>query len=198
VPVDFDYSCLSGLKGVDVKIILTENIPTLGEAGEVVEVADGYARNYLIPQEMAMKATPGALKQLKLRMAAYERREERMIEEAQDIAERLEGVTLTFEVKAGEKGRLYGSITPDDIAEALQKEIGVELDRHKHLLFEPLRQVGKHTVPVRLTTDIETDIDVILEPESGEWPEDIEEPEELQEVPEEEPSPSPDVEVEEG
>jgi large subunit ribosomal protein L9 len=165
-----------------VKVILTENIPTLGEAGEVVDVADGYARNYLIPQEMAMKATPGALKQLKLRMAAYERREQRMVEEAQDIAARLENVTLAFEVRAGEKGRLYGSITPDDIAEALEREIGEELDRHKHLLFEPLRQVGRHTVPVRLTTDIETEIEVIITPESGEWPEDIEAPETLEEA----------------
>lgn len=154
-----------------MKIILTRDVPNLGQAGDVKDVAAGYARNYLIPQGLAVKATSGTLKEFELRRAAGVRREERLVAHAEALAQRLSSLTLTFEAKAGEKGRLYGSITPANIAEALEREVGERFDRRKHILSEPLRQVGEHIVPVRLAADVVAEVKVVVKPEGGELPE---------------------------
>ncbi len=148
-----------------MKIILTRDVPNLGQAGDVKNVADGYARNYLIPRGLAVKATSGALREFELRQAAEERREERLAVRAEALAQRLGNLTLTFEAKAGEKGRLYGSITTVDIADALAREVGEQFDRRKHILSDPIRQVGEHVVPVRLTPDIVAEVKVVVRPE---------------------------------
>jgi len=154
-----------------VKIILTRDVPNVGHAGDVKDVSDGYARNYLISRGLAVKATPGALRDLERRRVAETSREERLAERAEMLAQRLSGLTLTFEAKAGEKGRLYGSITPAEIAEALEREVGEKFDRRKHILVDPLRQVGTHVVPVRLTADVVAEVKVVVKPEGGELPE---------------------------
>ncbi len=154
-----------------MKVILTQEVPNLGEIGTVEEVADGYARNYLIPRGLAVKATQGAVKEYKRRRAAAARREARMAERAESLAEAMEEITITFEAKAGETGRLYGSITMADVAEALEREIGEEIDRRKHLPGDSLREIGRHVVPVQLTTDVQTSLNVIVKPEDGELPE---------------------------
>nr|HID12616.1 50S ribosomal protein L9 [Anaerolineae bacterium] len=151
-----------------MKIILTRDVPNLGQAGDVKDVATGYARNYLIPKGLAVKATSGALKEFERRRAAEARRTERLAARAEALAQRLSSITLTFEAKAGEKGRLYGSITPADIAEALEREVGERLDRRKHILSEPIRQVGEHTVSVRLAADVVAEVKVMVKPEGGE------------------------------
>jgi len=153
-----------------VKIILTQDVPNLGHIGDVEEVADGYARNYLIPEGMAVKATAGAIKEYKRRQAAEERRSAERRAEAQELAEVLKSVTLSFEAKAGETGRLYGSITPDDIAQALERETGQTFDRRKQLSIDPLREVGEHTITVQLEEEIEAEVKVVIEPEDGEMP----------------------------
>ncbi|MFW6082679.1 MAG: 50S ribosomal protein L9 [Chloroflexota bacterium] len=157
-----------------MKIILTQDMPNLGQAGDVEEVADGYARNYLIPQGMAVKATPGALKDFEYRREVQAGKHERMKKRAEALARRLTAQTLTFEVKTGETGQLYGSITNADIAEALEEAVGEEIDRRNIPLSEPIRSVGEHFVPVRLMEDVEPQIKVVVKPESGEWPEDVE------------------------
>jgi large subunit ribosomal protein L9 len=154
-----------------VKIILTREVPNLGKAGDVKNVAAGYARNYLFPRDLAVPATPGNLKDSERHRAAAASREERLAEQAEALAERLSAVTLTFEAKAGEKGRLYGSITPAEIAEALERETGEKLDRHKHILGDPIRQTGRHTIQVRLRADVVADVAVVVKPEGGELPE---------------------------
>ncbi len=154
-----------------MKVILTQEVPNLGKVGEVKNVATGYARNYLFPRKLAVPATPGNLKDFERRRAAAAGRQERLAEHAQALAKRLSALTLTFEAKAGEKGQLYGSITPAEIAEALERETGETFDRHKHILAEPLRQVGKHTVQVRLAPDIVAEVAVVVKPEGGELPE---------------------------
>jgi large subunit ribosomal protein L9 len=154
-----------------VKVILTRDVPNLGQVGDVKDVAAGYARNYLIPKELAMKATPGALKEFERRRAAEGRREERLTARAEALSQRLSDVTLTFEAKASEKGRLFGSITTADIAEALGREVGEKFDRRKHILSEPIRQVGEHVVSVRLAADVVAEVKVVVEPEGGELPE---------------------------
>ena len=157
-----------------MKVILTQEVPSLGQPGEVKQVADGYASNYLIPQGLAVRATPGALSEQRKQREIEARREARMAARAEALAEELSGVTLMFEAKAGEKGRLYGSITHADIADALEREIGEKFDRRKHILSEPIRQVGKHTIQVRLRADVIADVDVVVKPEEGELPEESE------------------------
>jgi len=154
-----------------VKIILTRDVPNLGHAGDVKDVATGYARNYLIPKGWAAKATTGALKEFERQQTSVARREERLTARAEVLAQRLSSLTLTFEAKAGEKGRLYGSITPARIAEALEREVGEKFDRRKHILSEPIRHVGQHVVLVRLAADVEAEVKVVVKPEGGELPE---------------------------
>jgi len=151
-----------------VKIILTRDVPNVGQAGDVKNVAVGYARNYLIPKGLAVKATSGALKKFKHHRVAGSRREERLAARAEALAGRMSGLTLTFEAKSGEKGRLYGSITTADLAEALEREIGEKFDRRKHILSDPIRQVGEHVVSVRLAADVVVEVKVVVEPEGGE------------------------------
>lgn len=156
-----------------MKIILKQDVPNLGQAGDVQKVADGYARNYLIPQGMAMIATPGALKDFEHRQKMEARKHEQMKKRAEGLARRLTAQTLTFEVKTGETGQLYGSITNADIAEALEEQVGEEIDRRDIPLSEPIRSVGEHFVPVHLMEDVEPQVRVVVKPESGEWPEDV-------------------------
>jgi len=154
-----------------VKIILTRDVPNLGQAGDVKDVATGYARNYLIPKGLAAKATTGALKEFKRQRVSVAHREDRLAARAEALAQRLSGLTLTFEAKAGEKGRLYGSITSAGIAEALEREVGEKFDRRKHILCEPIRHVGQHVIPVRLAADVVAEVKVVVKPEGGELPE---------------------------
>ena len=154
-----------------MKIILTQDVPNLGQTGNVKNVATGYARNYLIPNELAMRASSGALKEFERLQAVQALRGERLAVRAEALAERLGTITLTFEAKAGGKGRLYGSITTADIADALEREIGEKLDRRKHILSEPIRRIGRHVVSVRLSPDVVAEVKVLVTPEGGELPE---------------------------
>lgn len=156
-----------------MKIILTHNVPNLGQAGDIKNVAAGYARNYLIPRQLATKATPGALKEFERRRSAEIHRDKRLADRAEVLAQRLSDITLIFEAKAGETGRLYGSITTADIVEALERESGEKFDRRKHILSDPIREVGEHIVSVRLSADVTAEVKAIVKPEGGELPEAI-------------------------
>jgi large subunit ribosomal protein L9 len=174
-----------------MKIILTQDVPNLGKTGEVHDVAPGYARNYLIPQEMAIVATPGAIKQFKIEQKAHDRREMRLAARAAELVEQLNQVTLTFEAKAGPTGRLYGSVTTSDIAEALKEVTGETIDRRK-IMSDPLRDIGQHTVGIEVTKDATAEIKVLVYRE-GEDPESVM----VVEEPEPEPEPEPEHEEEE-
>ena len=154
-----------------MKIILTHDVSNLGQVGDVKNVAAGYARNYLIRKGLAVQATSGALKEFERCQTAEARRDERLAARAEALAQRLGGLTLIFEAKTGEKGRLYGSITPADIAEALEREVGEKFDRRKHISSDPIRQVGRHIIPVRLSPDVVAEVKVVVKPEGGELPE---------------------------
>lgn len=157
-----------------MKVILKQDVPNLGARGDVQEVADGYARNYLIPRGLAAIATAGALKDFEHRQEVQARKHERMKKRSEALARRLTAHTVTFEVKTGETGQLYGSITNADIAEALEEQVGVEIDKRDIPLSEPIRQVGEHFVPVRLMEDVEPQVRVVVKPEDGELPVDAE------------------------
>jgi len=148
-----------------MKVLLTETVDNLGSAGEVKKVADGYARNFLIPKGLAVPASAAALKQAELRRQAEARRQQRVKVEAESLATTLSQVTLTFRVKAGEKDKLYGSITNADIAEAFERETGHTIDKRKVELEEPIRELGSYYVPIKLLPDLAPRITVIVERE---------------------------------
>jgi large subunit ribosomal protein L9 len=144
-----------------MKVLLLKDVYKLGRAGDVKKVADGYGRNFLLPQKLAMLATPGAVKQAeKIRQAALAEREQ-LNQEMGSVAEKLKAVTLIFNARAGETGRLYGSITTGDIAAAIEREAGIRIDR-RHIAHQPLRELGTHKVAIRLTVDLIPEIDVVV------------------------------------
>lgn len=143
-----------------MEVILLKDVERVGRAGEVRDVAPGYARNYLIPQGLATRVTIGTLKQMQQQRQAEARREEELEVEAREFAAELEGVTLTLSAKTGEKDRLYGSITSGDIAVALEREIGKSVDRRKIGLEEPIRELGTYSVPFKLLSDLAPTITV--------------------------------------
>jgi large subunit ribosomal protein L9 len=148
-----------------MKVLLTETVDNLGSAGQVKKVSDGYARNFLIPKGLAVPATAESLQQAELRRQAEARRQERAKVEAESLARTLSQVTLTFKVKAGEKDKLYGSVTNADIAEAFERETGQAIDKRKVELEEPIRELGSYYVPIKLLPDLAPRIAVIVERE---------------------------------
>lgn len=151
--------------------MLIKDVYKLGRAGDVKKVADGYGRNFLIPQGLAVLATPGALKQVERIRAQAEIRREAQNEELKGLADSIEGVVLTFAAKAGETDKLYGSITLQNIADALQEKTRYEVKRHQ-IDLQPIRMLGEYTAPVRLTMDLVPEIKIIVYRE-GESPEDV-------------------------
>jgi large subunit ribosomal protein L9 len=148
-----------------VKVLLLENVKGLGKAGEVKEVADGYARNYLIPRGMAVPATPENLSQAEYKKRIQEAKMKRLAEDMQALAEALSEITLTFKVKVGEKDKLFGSITNAEIALALERQLGRPFDKHKIELEEPIKQLGIYSVPIRLMPGLVAQVRVVVEKE---------------------------------
>jgi large subunit ribosomal protein L9 len=128
-----------------MKVILTQAVPGVGEAGAVADVADGYARNFLLPKKLAVVATKGSMKQAEDQAGVFARRAEKAMSEAQQAAAAVEGKTITIRARAGSENRLYGSVTPADLADALQQQYGVALDRRKIALDEPIHRLGTYT-----------------------------------------------------
>jgi large subunit ribosomal protein L9 len=161
-----------------MKVLLLEDVYKLGRAGEVKKVAPGYARNYLMPQGLAVLATPGAMKMADRIKKQGEVKRAKVNQELGGVAEQLEGKRFTFAAKASETRRLYGSINTQMIAEAVSEEIGVTVEA-KQVESQPLRMLGRHTVSVRLTVDLIPIIEVIVHRE-GETPESALEEEEAE------------------
>jgi large subunit ribosomal protein L9 len=150
-----------------MKLLLKEDVENLGLAGEVCEVANGYGRNYLIPQGYAVKATPGVMNQAEIWRKKAEARRAEQRAEYESLAARIEEVTLTYEARAGSTGKLYGSITTAQVADDLNEALGTELDRRK-IGVEPLRSLGEHKVIVRLSAEFQPNVTVIINSEEGE------------------------------
>lgn len=152
-----------------MKVLLLKDVYKLGRAGEVKKVADGYGRNYLLPQGLAVLATEGALRQAdRIRASAQEERQ-RLNEELSDVAEALTDLTLSFPMKAGETDKLYGSVTTMMIADAIKVETGVEIDK-RDVDSEPIKSLGVHNAVIRLTIDLVPEITILVHRE-GEPPE---------------------------
>jgi large subunit ribosomal protein L9 len=152
----------SGRLYADMKVVLRQDVPKLGEAGTVQVVKDGYARNFLIPQGMAVVATAGEVKTAEHNQAVKDRKVARQEVQLQALADRIDGLRLEFTERAGEQGRLYGSVTAGDIAEKLAAAVGEEIDRRKVVLEEQLRTVGEHTVAVHLVGRLRPTVTVVV------------------------------------
>jgi len=144
-----------------MKVLLLKDVYKLGRAGDVKKVADGYGRNFLLPQGLAMLATPGAMKQVDRIRAKAEIRRTELNEELQGVSQEIQGVTLTFGVKAGETGKLYGSVTTQNVADALQEKVRYEVKRHQ-IDMQPIRNLGEFVAHVRLTIDLVPEIKIIV------------------------------------
>ena len=143
-----------------MKVILLQDGDNLGKAGDLKEVADGYARNYLLPRRLAAGATPALLANHQQRIAAEKRKLEKQEEANKQQAERLGSITLTFKARVGKQGRLYGSITSQDIAAGLRTSEGISIDRRLIDLPDPIRATGTYMVPVKVATKLQPKITV--------------------------------------
>ena len=139
-----------------MKVVLLKDVKNVGKRDDILTVSDGYARNFLCPQKLAAEATPGALKEIQRKRAAQDAREAEMRTEAQAKAELLKNKVITLEAKCGEKGRLYGSVTSAEVAEALEAQHGIKADKRKLDIGDPIREVGVREITVWLYSGITT------------------------------------------
>lgn len=148
-----------------MKVILQRPVDKLGAPGDIVEVADGYARNYLVPRGLAVKATRGGIRHIESLKRAHAVRVNKAKAEAEQVAARLIATPIKVKAHAGEEGRLFGSVTASDIAEAIDRQVGIKVDRHDVHLDEPIRSVGVHEVRVHLFAEVDPIISVEVEPD---------------------------------
>lgn len=150
-----------------MKVILLSDVKGRGKEGDVIEVARGFATNYLLPRNMAQLATPGNLKQLEARMHNIHKREETKRAEAESLASQISGKSLVIEARAGDAGKLFGSITSGMVADALVAQLGVDVDRRKLDLHGHIKTVGQHTIDVRIYEDVKVQLVLNVVPEGG-------------------------------
>jgi large subunit ribosomal protein L9 len=148
-----------------MEVVLLKDVRRLGKAGEVRNVSDGYARNYLIPQGLAAPASASAVREAQEKAESKARRAAREKVQAQSLADSLDGLSLSMRARAGDTGRLYGSITAGDLAAEIQRRTGKTVDRRKIALEEPIRNLGAYQVPIRFSADVSAEIKVTVEPE---------------------------------
>lgn len=143
-----------------MKVILRSDVANVGRKGDVLDVSDGYARNFLVPKGLALQASEGALAQAAAMRRARDVKEARDRESAEEIARRLTPVVIRIEARAGSEGRLFGSVTSADLAEAVAAQAGITIDRRRIHLDDPIKSLGAHEVAVRLHTDVEVRLQV--------------------------------------
>jgi large subunit ribosomal protein L9 len=153
-----------------MQVILRQDVDKLGLRGEVVDVAPGYARNYLLPRKLAETATPGKVAELRKHEEKRARQEAQSFDQAQEIVNKLESEEIRFDVPAGETGTLFGSVTATDVTEKVWAERRVRIDRRKIELPESIKRIGRYQVPVELFTDVTATLRLAIVPEGGELP----------------------------
>ena len=153
-----------------MQVILLQDVDSLGLRGDVVDVARGYARNFLLPRRLAESATPGRLADLERRDSFRARHEAKTFDEARELADKLAGAEVRFDVKAGPTGALFGSVTPTNIADELWRTQKIRVDRRKIELGEPIKRVGRYEVPIELFADVRVELRTLVVPEGGELP----------------------------
>lgn len=144
-------------------IILTADVKALGKKGEIVKVSDGYARNFILPKKLGLEATPKNLNDLKLQKAAEAKKAQEILEEAQELAASIASKSVTLKIKSGEGGRTFGSVSTKEIAQALKEQLGLEIDKKKLVLADPLKNIGTFTVPIKLHPKVTAQLKVKVE-----------------------------------
>jgi large subunit ribosomal protein L9 len=152
-----------------MEVILLQDVEKLGLRGDVVDVARGYARNYLLPRRLAENAMPARVAELRKVDAERAKHEARTADQAQEIADLLGKTVLRFEVKAGPTGSLFGSVTPSDVADEIWRARKVRVDRRK-IAIDPLKRIGRYSVPIELFQDVHVEVKTLVVPEGGELP----------------------------
>jgi large subunit ribosomal protein L9 len=143
-----------------MKVILLKDVPGQGKQGAVINVAEGYARNYLLPRNLASEASQGKIKEFAERQQANALKEEKIKEQAQELAARLENITVVVQTKAGEGGKLFGSVNNKDVCDAMVLQHHIQLDKKKVVLKEPVKQLGEYSVVAKLHPDVHVEIKV--------------------------------------
>ena len=149
-----------------MEVILKEDVAKLGSRGDVVKVAEGYGRNYLLPRKLAIEASAGNKAVIEQMKAAAVRRSAKEKSQAEELAKQFDSVSLSFQRRSGEHDQLFGSVTSSDVADALAKK-GFDVDRRKVQLHEPLKTLGEFTVPIKLHKDVTTHVKVVIEKEAA-------------------------------
>lgn len=148
-----------------MEVILKEDVNNLGSRGDVVKVAEGYGRNFLLPRKLAIEATSGNKKVVEQMKAAAVRRSAKEKSQAEELSKQFDGLSVSFHRKSGEQDQLFGSVTSSDLADALEKK-GFSVDRRKIQLHEPLKTLGEFAVPIKLHKDVTTHLKVVIEKEA--------------------------------
>lgn len=143
-----------------MQIILTQDVKALGKKGEMVNVSDGYARNFILPKKLGLEANAKNLNDLKLQKAAEEKRQKELLEEAQELGKNIESKTLELKIKTGEGGRTFGSISSKEISQELKTQYGLDIDKKKLQVNDPIKTLGTHTVPVKLHPQVTAELKV--------------------------------------
>ena len=147
-----------------MQVILKQDVDKIGRRGDIVDVSRGYVRNFLVPRNLAEVATPAKMEEAQREMAETAERDRRMAERAGEIAETLNKSVITIEARTGEDERIFGSITPANIVQAIERARGLRIDRRRIRLEEPIRSLGTHQVPVQVHGDVEASLKVIVVP----------------------------------
>ena len=149
-----------------MQVLLIQNVGSVGKRGETKRVAEGYARNFLFPRNLAVPVTPGTMKNLAMLKHSWKRQEVKEKEEAQAVAKKIDGLTIKITRKSGEKGRLFGSVTNTEIAELISKKIDMPLDK-RSVVVEHIKELGEHEVTVKLFTDVKATVKLVVLPEEA-------------------------------
>ena len=146
-----------------MKVILLEDVKSLGKKGQLVDVSDGYARNFILAKKLGLEATPKNLNDLKLKKAHDDKMAAQRLQEARDFAAKLEGLQVTVKIKAGEGGKLFGSVSSKEIAEAAKEQLNLDIDKKKLVLANPIKAIGTASVPVKLHPQVTGELKVVVQ-----------------------------------
>jgi large subunit ribosomal protein L9 len=150
-----------------MEVLMINNVPRVGRKGQIIKVAEGYARNYLFPRNFAIPATEGAKKHLDLMKTSWENQEMRERKVFQDMADKLEGMVLKVTKRAGDKGRLFGSVTSQELSDEIKGQVGLDIDK-KLVVADHIKEVGEHPITIRFTGEVKAQLKVVVVPEETE------------------------------
>lgn len=143
-----------------MKVILLEDVKKVGKKGDLINTSDGYARNFLFPKKLAVEATKASINDMKLKKQSEKRRQQELLEESKELAEKIKGTSITIKVKAGDGGRIFGSVSTKEITKAAKEQLDLDIDKKKMQIKEPIKSLGTHIIPIKLNAKVKTELKV--------------------------------------